>query len=362
MKDRGSFRLLLICLFSCALLSAGCQKSSMDDVDDSGSEVVNLSQDGYANCYIVSKEGAYAFTPTRGNSGESVGEIASVEALWESHDNTEISSSSFKLISNLKYTDGKITFKTSKSFTEGNIVIAAKNSRGTILWSWHIWITGRMTKQIYNNDAGNVMPRNLGSLSGNPGETGSSGLLYQWGRKDPFLGNMPDKVASGPTTGTIDFVIQNPMVFVTADSSNHDWYYTGSRETDDIRWTDSSSNKSIYDPCPVGWRVPDGGNDGLWAKAAGSSVYFYDYPYDKENCGMNFSNKFSSAGKVWYPAAGFIDSVSALLSGVGSYGCYWTASAYGYAAYCLYFNESGSVVPADFNYRASAFSIRCVKE
>jgi uncharacterized protein (TIGR02145 family) len=186
--------------------------------------------------------------------------------------------------------------------------------------------------------------------------------LYQWGRKDPFLGSAQYKVASSPATGTFDFVVQNPMTFVTADSMNHDWYYTGSRESDNTRWTDSSSNKSIYDPCPAGWRVPDGGNDGLWAKAAGSSVYFYDYPYDKENCGMNFSNKFSSAGKVWYPAAGFIDSVSALLSGVGSYGCYWTASAYGYAAYCLYFNESGSVVPADFNYRASAFSIRCVKE
>ena len=352
-------RILFFIVCSVALVC--CTKPVIDEMGVPESKFVNLSAEGYANCYVVSKEGAYAFTPTRGNSGESVGEIASVEALWESDVNGEISTSCV-LITDLEYVDGQITFKTPKSLTEGNIVIAAKNSRGTILWSWHIWITGRMTKQIYNNNAGDVMPRNLGALSGKSGEVGSSGLLYQWGRKDPFLGNMPDKVASSPATGTIDFVIQNPMVFVTADSSNHDWYYTGSRETDDTRWTDSSSKKSIYDPCPAGWRVPDGGNDGLWAKAAGSSVYFYDYPYDNENGGMNFSNKFSSAGNVWYPAAGFIDSNSALLSGVGVYGCYWTASAYGYAAYCLYFNESGSVVPADFNYRASAFSIRCVKE
>ena len=343
----------------CSVVLFGCSKPSIDEAPES--EFVNLSEEGYANCYIVSKEGAYAFTPTRGNSGESVGEISSVELLWES-DGSDVMPASNTLIRNLKYDGSQITFKTPESLVEGNLVIAAKNSRGTILWSWHIWITDKMTKQVYNNNAGDVMPRNLGALSGKAGEAGSLGLLYQWGRKDPFLGTMPEKVVSSATTGTIDFVVQNPMTFVTANKSNNDWYYTGSVETDDTRWADSGKMKSMYDPCPLGWRVPDGGKEGLWAKAAGTSSYFSDYPYDEENGGANFSNKFSSAGNVWYPATGDMGHNDAVLYGLGSYGCYWSATTFGYAAYCLYFNESGTVVPADFNSRASAFAVRCVKE
>ena len=351
---------LIFCIV-CSLALVCCTKPAIDETGDSESEYVNLSEDGYANCYIVSKEGAYAFTPTRGNRGESVGDIASVEVLWESCDNNKISTSS-ALITDLEYVDGQITFMTHNLLAEGNLVIAAKNSRGTILWSWHIWITDKMTKHLYNNNAGNVMPRNLGALSGKAGEAASLGLLYQWGRKDPFMGSMTEKVASSATTGTIDFVVRNPMTFVTADKSNNDWYYTGSKETDDTRWTDSSKNKSMYDPCPVGWRVPDGGKEGLWAKATGSSVYFSDYPFDKENGGMNFSDRFSSAANVWYPAAGYMGHNDAVLYGVGSYGAYWTASSYGHAAYCLYFNDSGTVVPTDFNSRACALSVRCVNE
>ena len=350
-------RILFFIVCSVALVC--CTKPVIDVAPES--EFVNLSAEGYANCYVVSKEGAYAFTPTRGNSGESVGEISSVELLWES-DGSDVMLASNTLIRYLKYDGSQITFKTPKSLVEGNLVIAAKNSRGTILWSWHIWVTDRMTKQVYNNNAGDVMPRNLGALSGKAGEAGSSGLLYQWGRKDPFLGNFSKKVASTATTGIIDFVVQNPTTFVTSNKSNNDWYYTGSAETDDTRWTDSSKKKSMYDPCPVGWRVPDGGKEGLWAKATGSSVYFSDYPYDKVSGGMNFSNKFSSAGNVWYPATGYMGHNDAVLYGLGSYGSYWTATSYGHAAYCFYFNDSGTVVPADFNSRASALSVRCVKE
>ena len=363
MMIRGHFHFRLFCLILVAsvLLISACSKHVDDTAGGADNEFIDLSLEGYANCYIVSKEGAYAFTPTRGNSGESVGDISSVEVLWESYGNAEISSSS-TLIRYLEYVDGQITFKTPKSLVEGNLMIAAKNSRGTILWSWHIWITDKMTKQVYNNNAGDVMPRNLGAISGKAGEAGSLGLLYQWGRKDPFLSGMTEKVASSASTGTIDFVVRNPMTFVTAHKSNNDWFYTGSVETDDTRWTDSGKMKSMYDPCPVGWRVPDGGKEGLWAKAAGTISYFSDYPYDKENRGMNFSNKFSSAGNVWYPATGYMGHNDAVLYGLGSYGCYWSASTFGYAAYCLYFNESGTVVPADFNSRACAFAVRCVKE
>ena len=90
---------------------------------------MNLSEEGYANCYIVSNEGAYAFTPTRGNSGESVGEISSVEVLWES-DGSDVVTTSNTLIRYLKYDGGQITFKTPKS-------IDTPTRKLFLLKNWH---------------------------------------------------------------------------------------------------------------------------------------------------------------------------------------------------------------------------------
>ena len=163
-------------------------------------------------------------------------------------------------------------------FKEGNAVIAAKDADGNILWSWHIWLTDQPQAQVYNNDAGTMMDRNLGATSATPSDVGALGLLYQWGRKDPFLGSSsissntiakstitwPSAVSSDSSNGTIEYATAHPTTFITYNWSNYDWYYTGSSSTDDTRWTTSSSDKSIYDPCPAGWRVPD---KGIWSKA-----------------------------------------------------------------------------------------------
>ncbi len=106
----------------------------------------------------------------------------------------------------------------------GNAVIAAYNNTdctGDVLWSWHIWVpnegedpTNIATARVYytyswdsngiygyRDSSGNVtdyaripgysiMPCNLGALSSTPTTTSYAretyGLLYQWGRKDPF--------------------------------------------------------------------------------------------------------------------------------------------------------------------------------
>ena len=123
------------------------------------------------------------------------------------------------LIKFVSYKDGYIAFQTADTFKEGNAVIAAKNSSSTILWSWHIWFTDHPKGQTYYSNAGTMMDRNLGATSATPGDVGAHGLLYQWGRKDPFLGS--------------------------------------SSISDEVE------AKSIYDPCPAGWRVPDGGSNGV---------------------------------------------------------------------------------------------------
>jgi hypothetical protein len=61
---------------------------------------------------------------------------------------------------------------------------------GVILWSWHIWLVqDQIGYNTYANNAGVLMDRNLGATSAIEYDSGTIGLLYQWGRKDPFLSN-----------------------------------------------------------------------------------------------------------------------------------------------------------------------------
>lgn len=66
-----------------------------------------------------------------------------------------------------------------------------KTEDAKILWSFHIWVTEVKEQHLGMNVKGNsytVLDRNLGATSVIPGERSSIGLLYQWGRKDPFVG------------------------------------------------------------------------------------------------------------------------------------------------------------------------------
>ena len=338
--------------------------------------VVVTGCDETANCYIVSQAGTYSFPTVKGNSTESVGQVASANVLWESF-GTSTTPSVGDLIKSVSYQNGTITYTTADIFKEGNAVIAAKDANGTILWSWHIWFTDEPQGQEYYNNAGIMMDRNLGATSATPGDVGALGLLYQWGRKDPFLGSSsihyetmadakstiswPSAVSSDSSTGTISYATSHPTTFITRNGSNYDWYYTGDSSTDNTRWTTSESNKSIYDPCPAGWRVPDGGENGVWSKALGpSSSYTNSSLYNSTNEGMNLSGKFGSASTIWYPVPGFRSYYDGRLCLVGA-GYYWSASPSDYYAYCLEFYSSGLVYPLRINERASGLSVRCLQ-
>ena len=328
------------------------------------SSASDLSSSASANCYIISESGLYKFKTVKGNSSESVGSVASASILWETF-GTSTTPECTDLISGFCYMDGYIAFQTAAVFKEGNAVIAAKDANGTILWSWHIWLTDQPQAQVYNNAAGTMMDRNLGATSATKGDVAALGLLYQWGRKDPFLGSSsisdqveakstiawPSAVSSDSSNGTIAYATANPTTFIC---NNGDWHYTD----DNTRWTTSSSDKSIYDPCPSGWRVPDGGSNGIWSKARDLSSSF---TYDNE--GMNFSGKFGSASTIWYPASGYRFKGSGRLNSVGGYGYYWSASPCSSSrAYYLYFDYYGNFDPSNYNDRAYGYSVRCLQE
>ena len=149
---------------------------------------------------------------------------------------------------------------------KGNVKIAAFDGAGNIIWSWHIWVTDKPMNQGYSN--GYVaLDRNLGAVTTDYASfmndrSAWSGLYYQWGRKDPiFRATVEEGSAWGrEVVGhpvSVAEATMHPVTYyydeqggnnwTTDPKSDYFWGYVSVR--DDIR-------KTIYDPCPPGYRVP----------------------------------------------------------------------------------------------------------
>ena len=311
-----------------------------------------------------------------------------------------------------------LTFTVDKSkIAEGNAVIAATKS-GTVVWSWHIWVTPE-TLSTLTSIAGNsitykVAPVNLGWVnSGTISWTGYDGrsctvkisqlggqektfvlsqspsktvteskqgynTYYQWGRKDPEIPaqsynsttnhavyNISGSTVTGityqaSTTATIADNIKNPT-YHYYNSSNYGpcttTYYNmwdaNNTATGQIK---TKTVKTIYDPCPAGFCIP---TSDLWYKMSGNSGGSSSSgTWDNTNKGRLWTD---NTPNVYFPASGYRNSSSGSLYGVGSRGCYWSASP----------DSSGSGHNLRFyssywywnnNYRAYGFPVRAVAE
>lgn len=260
--------------------------------DEASLTYADLSAEETANCYIISSSGDYKFKATvRGNGAAtlagvsktiSASEIASANLLWASYGTTTAPAEG-EMLYGVRYEDGYVYFRVPETFHEGNAVIAIKNSSGTILWSWHLWFTVTdlaSLAQTYNSGAV-FMDRNLGALTRthSNSNTFDYGLMYQWGRKDPFQNSVYPGFTSGyvsssdwatcyipATLGTAESraVVSNPtvasMVAYPTTFSNGS-YFNSSLDRDnwasDITEDLWQESKTIFDPCPSGWKVPD---------------------------------------------------------------------------------------------------------
>lgn len=364
----------------------GCEVEDWNNIGGSGSEggsgnegdeedgvdlslYTDLSAEGTANCYLVKEAGNYKFKAVQGNSDLSVGNVKKTEVLWETF-GTDVKPNVGDIVATVGYKSGYVYFSTPQTFKNGNASIAVRNSKDVILWSWHIWSAEEgWNDHVYPNNAGTMMDRNLGATSATPGDVGAFGLMYQWGRKDPFMGSC---AASGTTlaasTGswskvsssqTLDYAEVNPTTFICGT----EWCTgTGANESDYTRrWMES--NKTKYDPCPVGYRVPEGGENGFWATALGtSSATSAGTTWDSTNKGRHWT--LSEGTTAWYPSVGYRYNGNGALNSVGGSGYYWSASpypSYSYYAYELCFNNA-DVRPAKYDYRGYGYPVRCVKE
>ena len=242
----------------------------------------DLGADETANCYIVDGSAAgnagkvFKFKAVKGNGDESVGDVASAEVLWESWNNdADVTAGSVIAAVDYDLQEGspyaEICFQMPETLQAGNAVIVARDSHDTILWSWHIWVPGTAIETSpYGLYPANIMDRNLGALvaatTAGPAPIESFGLLYQWGRKDPFMNAQAvsskyNATVSGTeltqTEGSgeadeskisLSTSIASPTLM--GHAKDGDWILP----TDNNLWV--NDQKTIYDPCPPGYRVP----------------------------------------------------------------------------------------------------------
>ena len=237
-----------------------CTIGVVQGVYDAYENFVDLSRGGEtANCYIINSAGQYKFPIIKGNGQKGViisGDTAELpdarkaKIVWQDGN----------LISSVGVNKGYVVFQTYDNWKKGNAVVAVTDENGTILWSWHIWSTdyvlGTNDVTVYNHSksrAYKMMSRTLG-------EVGSTAPFYQFGRKDPFPKNV-SKISSG---GTLAKSIKNPDVYYYkskgdwCSESRSNWWDSGYKSYHSGSATASvlKGNKTIYDPCPAGYRVP----------------------------------------------------------------------------------------------------------
>ena len=315
-----------------------------------------------ANCYIVSKPGLYKFKAYRGNSQDLAGALSadelpegvpvSANVLWESF-GTSTYILSEELIDYVRYFDEYIVFRKTNNTETGNALIAATNKDNMPLWSWHIWMTENPVEQEYYNDAGIMMDRNLGATSAIPGDQSAIGLLYQKGRKDPFVPktNMTSTIIwpelSNKKSVPIREAVVNPVTEYVSFYQPNQW----------------QSSKTIYDPCPAGYRVPDGGDSGIWKTAIGVTSCKYEC-YDKTNKGANLGGVLGEDSIIWYPSTESIDG-SAYCKDYST-GLYWSTHEYGLGIHDTYLSISSHnyTIQSAYTYWSNVrlCAVRCQKE
>ena len=279
---------------------------------------INLSENGIANCYIVPQAGLYSFNAKAIGNGE----FGLVEGATFHTRNTAISPVSAELlwcdsegaITGISYdeSNGQITFIATGA--EGNAVIAAKDSEGNIIWSWHIWMTDQPAEHLYKNSTGQylVLDRNLGATRADRGSgendwKEAQGLAYQWGRKDPFTRNRYEEGMSDQNAAyrvsldlvSVETTIKNPDMFY---GSGHSFWID---EYNDVLWSDYM--KTIYDPCPVGYRVAYGN---VWRSFTKTEDDIYG-EYSKYNISGGYDNGwnfiYDGTSTAYYPQTWEID-------------------------------------------------------
>ncbi|MCQ2185021.1 MAG: hypothetical protein MJY62_06400, partial [Bacteroidales bacterium] len=243
----------------------------------------DADKEGNANCYIITEPGTYKFKAVMGNNTTAFfPDAAEASVLWETVCTVEAPAAG-TVVASASYAEDYMIFAMPATITPGNAVIALNDADGKILWSWHIWVPASEITTVGGLFNTPMMDRHLGALtvSGSNGAVDplSFGMMYQWGRKDPYvnsavLGDSSPAAVTGvhaekaPATITLAQSIANPTLMGHTD--NGDWL----TEVDGTLWLDD--HKTVYDPCPAGYRVPSSSSNNFWGDLSAKTGWSFD--------------------------------------------------------------------------------------
>lgn len=349
-----------------------------------------------ANCYVAGAGTWYTFNNTVMGNGATTSAYgaanaadiipsklnpASADVLWETQNAATAPAKGDIVNNNLYLLKDRILFKSGS--TVGNAVIAARDASGKIIWSWHIWRIDDMPSGIPLKEITDgkdflasgikMMDRNLGALEKTTSATVPSlGFLYQWGRKDPFPNTAALVEADFAAATNVNFntdIPSTPASVATSVASPTTFYNTGDdwcTTRNDNYWGTPLANaditinsntydsnrgsKTIYDPCPPGWRVPP---QYVYANAVGKTGVY--------NQGLELKGLLTASASLFLSATGSRTGISLFQ---GRYGFYWSSSVPSgdVKARGVYFNSSTSTLNANMKDRAYGLPVRCVQE
>ena len=133
--------------------------------------------------------------------------------------------------------DGSLTV--TASATPGSALVAIKKS-GVILWSYLIWVTESAPAETTLPGGAKALP----ALGGN--------CYFQWGRKDPLKADATLTANQG--ANGLAYSISHPTEFINR-GDQYDWITDGQGGLDWTLWGEDVA-KTVWDPCPAGYRVP----------------------------------------------------------------------------------------------------------
>lgn len=252
---------------------------------------------------------------------------------------------------------------------QGNAIVGMRmkdsdgNLESSYRWSWHIWVTDyNPSNENFTSKGVTFMDRNIGALTNIYDIEGTvQGLIYQWGRKDPFptkSGWTGNDAHYGKAIEISKTIEENNLLnsikypnkyYYNTDSKVGDWYTTDESKQNNLLW--QNSIKTIYDPCPEGWKIPSTEGD-VW-----SGYALWSSDWDLGNNGIITENLgyYPFASNIRFnQGTSIYNSSSAFWFAAPFSGKVLLASSLGYSDF-LDPRMTGAQ-------RASGFSVRCVKE
>ncbi len=347
--------------------------------------LIDVNNNQRANCYIIREGGYYLLPAQLVDKTKVYGDIANpasagyrADWLWATGTESKVYDVDFA-------NNGGIYFWV-KPNSNGNTVIALYNHEDKIAWSWHIWcsVEDPMTPHHYGrNEAWLMSDRNLGATSNEEGNVESYGLMYQWGRKDPFPGpgilgsttaskeatnymDMTQSYCFNPnqsivgfnavqsintqTEGDIAYSVAHPTTNIYYNSDEaigaigaigaiNTWLYSTAQNDALLLWRSKGTDKSgktNYDPCPPGYIVPV--NNYGWQSGT-DQIWTLNIAWESNQQLSGIVYKQSETNKTYYPAVGYRQRGT--LRNVGFACYYWTGDA---------FVESGALVARGLQY------------